>query len=243
MHYAFVDRGDTSSDYKEGVRLSVRDLHRFAIDDPVSSWSDSHGVGRKTLYRCNLCDAKQGIELLQKRRATWAELGPAWPESATDVLAQAVELLGQIADLKQRLSTTYSDAIESLDIDLLLSEWKEAEESFWPKSWFGKRRISALLASAQITAGEVDHGKDLATWAEIRSLRRAIDELEPGHECVAVWQGSKSEAEQLSTAIKLQEAIRLQKADSNWVDEGLHLVEQGQLGEALKEELQRLSAL
>ncbi|MNJ19099.1 ATP-dependent RecD-like DNA helicase [compost metagenome] len=188
-------------------------------------------------------DAKQGIELLQKRRATWAELGPAWPESVTDVLAQAVELLGQIADLKQRLSTTYSDAIESLDIDLLLSEWKEAEESFWPKSWFGKRRISALLASAQITVGEVDHGKDLATWAEIRSLRRAIDELEPGHECVAVWQGSKSEAEQLSTAIKLQEAIRLQKADSNWVDEGLHLVEQGQLGEALKEELQRLRTL
>ncbi|CAK9890129.1 DUF3320 domain-containing protein [Pseudomonas fluorescens] len=188
-------------------------------------------------------DAKQGIELLQKRRATWAELGPAWPESVTVVLAQAVELLGQIADLKQRLSTTYSDAIESLDIDLLLSEWKEAEESFWPKSWFGKRRISALLASAQITVGEVDHGKDLATWAEIRSLRRAIDELEPGHECVAVWQGSKSEAEQLSTAIKLQEAIRLQKADSNWVDEGLHLVEQGQLGEALKEELQRLRTL
>lgn len=109
-------------------------------------------------------DAKQGIELLQQRRATYAELGPAWPESVTEVLGQAVTLQEQIADLKQQLSATYSDAIESLDTDLLLREWKEAEESFWPKSWFGKRRIAALLVPTQSTAGEADHGKDLATW-------------------------------------------------------------------------------
>ncbi|WP_354000742.1 DUF3320 domain-containing protein [Pseudomonas plecoglossicida] len=188
-------------------------------------------------------DAKQGIELLQQRRATYAELGPAWPESVTEVLGQAVTLQEQIADLKQQLSATYSDAIESLDTDLLLREWKEAEESFWPKSWFGKRRIAALLVPTQSTAGEADHGKDLATWAEIRSVRRAIDELEPGHECVAVWQGSKSDPVLLSTSIKLQEAIRLQKADSDWVDDGFQLVEQGQLGDALKGELRRLRAL
>ncbi len=190
-----------------------------------------------------VADAKQGIELLQQRRATYAELGPAWPESVTEVLGQAVALQGQIADLKQQLSATYSDAIESLDTDLLLREWKEAEESFWPKSWFGKRRIAALLAPTQSTTGDADHGKDLATWAEIRSVRRVIDELEPGHECVAVWQGSKSETEQLSTSIKLQEAIRLQKAESDWIDDGFQLVEQGQLGDALKEELRRLRTL
>lgn len=135
-----------------------------------------------------VADAKQGIELLQQRRTTFGELSPAWPESVTDVLAQALALLGQIAEHKQQLSATYSDTIELLDIDLLLREWKEAEEAFWPKSWFGKRRIAGFLAPSQTTAGEADHGKDLATCAEIRAVRRAIDELElePGHECVAV---------------------------------------------------------
>jgi very-short-patch-repair endonuclease len=188
-------------------------------------------------------DAKQSIELLQQRRATFAALGPAWPESVTEKLAQAVTLLGQIADLKQRLSASYSDSIESLDIDLLLREWKAAEQSFWPKSWFGKRRIAALLAPSQATTGEADHGKDLAIWAEIRALRRTIDELKPGHDAVAVWHGCKSVAEQLSTSIRLQEAIRLQKANLNWVDEGFQWVEQGQLGDALKQELQRLRTI
>ncbi|MDD1507686.1 DUF3320 domain-containing protein [Pseudomonas sp. CNPSo 3701] len=188
-------------------------------------------------------DAKQGIELLLQRRATHSELGPAWPERATVVLAHAVALLGQISDLKRQLSVTYSEAIESLDVDLLLREWQEAEQSFWPKSWFAKRRIAALLAPSQENPSEANCGEDLAVWTQIRSIRRTVDELEPGQECFAIWQGPKSEAEHLATAIKLQEAIRLQKAESQWADDGLELVEQGLLGDGLKEELKRLRLL
>ncbi|QGZ31214.1 DUF3320 domain-containing protein [Stutzerimonas stutzeri] len=191
----------------------------------------------------SVTDAKQGIDLLQQRRATYSELGPAWPERVTVVLAHAVALLGQISDLKRQLSVTYSDAIESLDVDLLMREWQEAEQSFWPKSWFAKRRIAALLAPSQKTPSEANCGEDLAVWTQIRSIRRTVDELEPGQECVAVWQGSKSEAEQIATTNKLQEAIRLQKAESQWADNGLELVEQGLLGDGLKEELKRLRLL
>ncbi|XRA83939.1 DUF3320 domain-containing protein [Pseudomonas putida] len=232
-------------DWRFALRPDARSISQRLSDG--CAWVEQHralNVKLSPLWSSRvMADAKQGIELLQQRRTTFGELSPAWPESVTDVLAQAVALLGQIVELKQQLSATYGDTIESLDIDLLLREWKEAEEAFWPKSWFGKRRIAGLLAPSQTTAGEADHGKDLATWAEIRAVRRAIDELEPGHECVVVWQGSKSVAEQLSTSIKLQEAIRLQQADSDWIDDGLQLVEQGQLGDGLKEELRRLRTL
>lgn len=232
-------------DWRFALRPDARSISQRLSDG--CAWVEQHrGINAKLspLWPSRVvAEAKQGIELLRQRRTTSAELSPAWPESATDVLAQALALIGQIVGLKQQLSATYSETIDTLDIDVLLAEWREAEVAFWPKSWLAKRRIAGLLAPSQSTAGEADYGKDLVTWAEIRAVRRAIDELQPGHQCVAVWQGSKSDAEQLSTAIRLQEAIRLQQAELDWIDEGFQLVEQGQLGDALKEELGRLRKL
>ncbi|WP_342655688.1 DUF3320 domain-containing protein [Pseudomonas sp. F3-2] len=187
-----------------------------------------------------IADAKQGIDLLQQRRATFTGLGPAWPPSVTDVLEQAVVLFGQVEDLQAQLQATYSDAIETIDVELLHREWTEAEEAFWPKSWFGKRRITGLLAPVQTFEGEIDNAKELATWVEIRTVRRAIDDLSPGQECGAVWQGAMSDATWIVAAIKLQAALRLQKENSSWDDDGLLLVEQGHLGDELKDELHRL---
>jgi very-short-patch-repair endonuclease len=186
---------------------------------------------------------KEGIDLLRQRHLIHAELSPAWPDSVTEVLAQAVQLLNQMEALKQQLNATYSDAIDATDVDLLSREWKEADESFWPKSWLGKRRISALLAPMQTAEGELDNGRELATWVEIRSVRKAIDELELGHECLAVWQGSKSLATRLTTAINLQEAVRLQKQSCPWIDENFQTVEEGQLGDELKAQLHRMRSL
>ncbi|NWD75738.1 DUF3320 domain-containing protein [Pseudomonas gingeri] len=232
-------------DWRFALRIDARTITQRLVDG--CEWVEQHrGINSRlsALWTSRVvADAKQGIDLLQQRRGIYAELCPAWPESVTDALGEAATLLGQIDDLKQQLSATYSDAVEALDVELLQREWKEAEESFWPKSWFAKRRIVGLLAPMQTTKGEPDNGQDLATWVEIRSVRRAIDELEPGHECVAVWQGAKSEAAQLATAIKLQEAVRLQKSGYAWVDDGFLSVEQGQLGDELKEELRRLRTL
>lgn len=190
-----------------------------------------------------VAQVKEGIDLLQQRRLLHAELRPSWPESVTEVLAQAVQLLSEMEALKQQLNATYSDAIESVDVDLLWREWKDADESFWPKSWLGKRRISTLLAPMQTAEGEVDDGRELATWVEIRSVRKAIEVLEPGHECVAVWQGSKSVATRLTTAINVQKALRLQKQSNSWIDENFQTVEEGQLGEELKAQLHRMRSL
>ncbi|RJX79051.1 DUF3320 domain-containing protein [Pseudomonas sp. LS-2] len=187
-----------------------------------------------------VADAKQGIDLLQQRRASFSDLGPAWPQSVTDVLGQAVVLFGQVEALKAQLQATYAETIESIDVELLHREWIEAAEAFWPKSWFGKRRIAGLLAPVQTFEGEIDNAKELSTWVEIRTIRRAIDDLSLGEECGALWQGAKSDVAWIVAAIKLQEAVRLQKENLPWVDEGLMLAEQGHLGDALKEELLRL---
>ncbi|AZC90060.1 DNA helicase-related protein [Pseudomonas chlororaphis subsp. piscium] len=232
-------------DWRFALRPDARSLSQRLSDG--CAWVEQHrdiNAKLSPIWSTRVVsEVKRGIDLLKQRRATFAELGPTWSQTATEVLHQALEMLSQIDGLKQQLTVNYGDAIEALDVELLQREWKEAEEAFWPKSWFGKRRIAGVMTSTQTATDEADVGKDLTTWTEIRSVRRAIDELEPGHECVAVWHGAKSEAAHLAAAIKLQEAIRHQKDDATWVDEEFQLIEQGHLGEALKAELIRLRTI
>jgi very-short-patch-repair endonuclease len=188
-------------------------------------------------------DAKRGLDLLRQRHSVLSELGPVWPHSTIGALQQALTMFGQIEALIQQLSVSYGDRIDELDVELMHRELKEAEDSFWPKSWLGKRRIAALLASMQSGQSEAATEKDLSVWIEIRNIRKAIDDLKPENLSSGVWQGAKTDYSYLVAALALQEAIRLQREETPWEDEGLHLVEQGQLGEALKSDLARLRTI
>ncbi|XBG31927.1 DUF4011 domain-containing protein [Pseudomonas sp. 13.2] len=185
-------------------------------------------------------EAKRAMELLQQRRSTLDSMSPAWPSSVVDTLQDAITKFAAIKELTTQLSVTYSDSVEALDVEQLKQEWQKADDAMWPKSWLGKRRVTASLAAAQVSPGDADVPRDLSTWIEIRGLRKAIDDLQPGALSGEVWHGSKSNPEYISTALALQVAIASQEGNTAWHDEGFEAIEHGQLGEALKAQLSRM---
>lgn len=188
-------------------------------------------------------EAKRGMDLLQQRRSTLDSMSPPWPSPVVDTLQDAITKFASIKELTAQLSVTYSDSVEALDIEQLYQEWQKADDAMWPKSWLGKRRVTASLAATQVSSGEADVPKDLSTWIEIRGLRKAIDDLQPGALTVEVWQGSKINPEYISTALALQVAIASQVRNSAWHDQGFEAIEHGHLGEALKTQLSRMRTI
>jgi len=188
-------------------------------------------------------EARRAMDLLQQRRSIMDAMTPAWPSSVVDTLQDAITKFVSIKELTAQLSVTYSDSVEALDIEQLHQEWQKADDSMWPKSWLGKRRVTASLAAAQVATGEADVSRDLLMWIEIRGLRKAIDDLQPGTLSGDVWHGSKSNPELISTALALQVAIASQMENSAWLDDGFEAIEHGQLGEALKAQLLRMRTI
>ncbi|MBD8568351.1 DUF3320 domain-containing protein [Pseudomonas syringae] len=188
-------------------------------------------------------EAKSAMDLLQQRRTTLDSLSPAWSSAVIETIQDGLAKFAKIKELTDQLSATYTDAVETLDVEQLHQEWVKADEAIWPKSWLGKRRVTATLAAVQAVAGEADVAKDLSTWIEIRGQRKLIDELQPGAQCGDVWNGSKSNPSHLTSSLALQFALANQMNNSEWHDEGFDVVEQGHLGEALKAQLSRMRAI
>lgn len=188
-------------------------------------------------------DAKSAMDLLSQRRSTMDSLGAAWAPAVVETLQDALSKFSTIKELSDQLSVSYSELVEGLDVESLHQDWLKADDAIWPKSWFGKRRVTASLGAVQAAPGEADVAKDLSTWIEIRAVRKSIDELQPGAQCADVWSGAKTNPGHLSRAIAFQIALSNQLSNSGWHDEGFDAIEQGQLGEALKAQLSRMRAI
>ncbi|WP_409265120.1 DUF3320 domain-containing protein [Pseudomonas sp. KCJK8521] len=188
-------------------------------------------------------DARRAMDLLSQRRSTMDSLGAAWAPAVVETLQDALSKFSTIKELSDQLSVSYSELVEGLDVESLHQDWLKADDAIWPKSWLGKRRVTASLGAVQAAPGEADVAKDLSTWIEIRAVRKSIDELQPGAQCADVWSGAKTNPGHLSRAIAFQIALSNQLSNSGWHDEGFDAIEQGQLGEALKAQLSRMRAI
>lgn len=188
-------------------------------------------------------EAKRAMDLLSQRRATFDSLGSAWAPAVLETLQDALSKFLQIKELTDRLSVSYSESVETLDVGNLHQDWLKSVDAIWPKSWLGKRRITAALAAVQTAPGVADVAEDLLIWIEIRGVRQSIDDLQPGAQCADIWRGSKSNPGNLSQAIAFQAAVANQLNNSAWRDEGFDFIEQGQLGEALKTQLSHMRAI
>jgi very-short-patch-repair endonuclease len=183
-----------------------------------------------------MSSSERGLELLALRARYMAELSPPWSMETIEVLRRAGELLESIQTLKSQLSVQYGDAVEHLNVSELLKEWTQAEQSFWPKSWLGTKRITGVL-TATIDGEQVpDVAKDLAIWIEIRALRTTINALAPGNP-QPVWKGAESIQSHLEGAIKLQLALTSLIAHDVWTDNGFDVVDFGSCGDTMKADL------
>lgn len=187
--------------------------------------------------------AEKGLSFLARRRALMSQLSPAWPVQTFETLSQAIEMLERTAEVTQELSVTYTDIIETLDVRELLADWQAAEQSFWPKSLMGTRKVTKTLSTAVSGDAEPDVAKDLRSWIQIRDLRDKLDALEVGDYCAQIWRGALSVAQHLKAAIQLRQAMLCLASDEPWTDAGFDVIAEGHCGEQLKSDLSNMRSI
>jgi len=106
-----------------------------------------------------------------------------------EILEEAVKRLKSYADAQAGLSCAYAPmAWRNLDGDEIAQRWREAQEAWWPKSFFARRRVikDMKIAGAQ---GRPDPARDAPTLKLLREEGEAIDRLD-AHLCnFKEWEG------------------------------------------------------
>lgn len=123
-------------------------------------------------------DRRQLLAALGQRVAPDARDVSVVPDLSEASLHKALHLLkaavSDAQDARKSLSATYTaEALTEAPIDTLDMEWRAAQGKLWPFSWFGKRRVRAILRS-YAQAGDVDPTTDLSG---LRRLRKARSEI------------------------------------------------------------------
>ena len=206
--------------------------HRELNQQLPAAWTSA------TLSAC-----QKGLGLLARHAELIAALPEPWPVPCMVTLNQGLKFLEEMATLFSTLSASYGETVEQLDVAALLSEWEQAEESFWPKSWVTKRRISKLLGQAVAGDAEPQVYDDLRRWVEIRTLRDQLNTLNPGEATAQVWKGAQTDQAVLSSAMQLQSSLVAAAERREWQDEGFEGIAEGTAGPLLKSGLQGMRAL
>ncbi|MDR1064213.1 MAG: DUF3320 domain-containing protein [Azoarcus sp.] len=155
---------------------------------------------------------ERGLETLAEHQTAYRQLSEPWPPH-TVLLNQGLELLARLERHRSALSVPYGEGIESLDVAQLQQDWKQAERTFWPRSWLGRRKVKTQLSAAITGQGVPDIGNDLQHWNAIRDLREQIRarieqtlaELDDLREATAnLWKGLDSRLDDVAQACQLQ---------------------------------------
>lgn len=160
---------------------------------------------------------QQGAALVRRHAELNAQLSALWSASSVTAGNDGVDtLLTQIAQHQAALSAPYDESIEQLDIAELQRMWEQAEQSLWPRSWLGKRKIEAQLSSATKSGLKPDVANDLQHWSAIFALRQqlqddmkqalaALDDLTES--TAGLWKGLATNLDDLEQACQLQEDL------------------------------------
>lgn len=106
-----------------------------------------------------------------------------------EALEEAVTRLKSYAEAQSGLSCAYDPmAWRNLDGDEIAQQWREAEEAWWPKTFFAKRRVikAMRIAGAQ---GTPDPARDASTLKLLREEGEAIDRLDAHLSNFKEWEG------------------------------------------------------
>lgn len=184
-----------------------------------------------------------GLAALTEHRQIHAQLGEPWAARTVVQMQQGLDLLTQIAQHHAALSAPYDASIEQLDVADLQRRWEQAEQAFWPKSWLGKRKVTAQLSGAIKGQAQPDVRNDLQHWNAIRALRQQVQAMTPAQECACVWAGLDTNEDQMRTALRWQIALAAVREGRAWEDDGFDAIADGQCGAALQADLQRARRL
>lgn len=185
----------------------------------------------------------EGLELLRLRRKLHGELGSPWPLNVVEDVNRGLRMLEQMGEVTRRLSVKYGEQVDQLNVHLLAREWRKAEESSWPLSWWRKRSIAKTLESAVASEGTLNVGDDLKLLVTLRDLKAEVHKIEVGPETDGVWAGLRTRPEFARTAAKFQEALAAARGQHRWTDEGFEPVAVGRCGPKLADDLGRMRTI
>ena len=110
----------------------------------------------------------------------------------------------------ERASANYDESLESIPIDEIDAQWRNAVASFWPMSWFARRKVTRLLQS-YATSGQANPAGDISAIRQIRQHSESIEKsplAEIGRQWNAHATDVKALRQHLDKASKLRQAIR-----------------------------------
>lgn len=184
-----------------------------------------------------------GLAALMEHRQTLAQLSEPWAPRTVVQLNQGLDLLAQIVQHHAALSASYGESIEQFDVAELQQMWEQAKQAFWPKSWLGKRKVTAQLSSAIKGRSKPDVTNDLQHWNAIRALRQQLQTITPAQECAAVWAGLNTDENKVRTALRWQIALTAVRECRTWEDDGFDTIANGLCGATSQADLQRARRL
>ena len=110
---------------------------------------------------------------------------------------------------KGQAAADYDESLEAIPVEELDQAWRLASASFWPKSWFGRRKTTRLLQT-YAASGTANPETDLKAIVAIRKHLAAIESNVIAGE-VTQWAAAETDTasvgEQLEKANELRNAI------------------------------------
>lgn len=184
-----------------------------------------------------------GLAALTEHRQIHAQLSEPWAISTVTQLNQGLDLLAQVDQHRVALSVPYDESIETLDVAELQQMWEQAEQTFWPKSWLGKRKVTAHLSSAIKAESQPNVLSDLQHWNAIRTLRQQLLAITLPQECASVWAGLDTNEDEVRTALRWQLSLAAVREGQTWEDNDFETIADGRCGATLQTDLQNARRL
>ncbi|WP_193075896.1 DUF4011 domain-containing protein [Pseudomonas sp. FME51] len=126
-----------------------------------------------------------------------------------EALEDAVTRLKHYIATQAKLSCQYAPlAWKALDADELGSAWTHANETWWPKSFFAKRKVlkQMRVGGAQ---GEPDPSKDIPVLRELREIGGHIDRLDGVLQGLRDWKSYDSDPQAMASLQSLGSRARV----------------------------------
>ncbi|WP_166831715.1 DUF3320 domain-containing protein [Thalassoroseus pseudoceratinae] len=127
--------------------------------------------------------------------------------AAASELATAIE---GYQEARERAAANYDESLESIPIDDIDTQWRQAVASFWPMSWFARRKVTRLLQS-YATSGQANPASDISAIRQIRQHSKSI-ENSPLAEINGRWNAHETDVkalrQHLDKASGVRQAIR-----------------------------------
>lgn len=116
-----------------------------------------------------------------------------------EALEEAVTQLKHYIATQAKLSCQYAPlAWKTLDADQLGAAWAEANDSWWPKSFFAKRKVLKQMREGG-AQGDANPDNDIAVLRELREIGGHIDRLDRVLKGLRDWKSYDSDPEMMAS--------------------------------------------